>query len=69
MHNVSFLTDAFFHRNVEIRAELEEGGFLVVTQVPIEGLATMARDIDSIWAEPYGRNVLLSLLEPTEVKL
>jgi len=27
----------------------------------------MARDIDSIWAEPHGRNVLLSLLERTEV--
>lgn len=65
--NISFFTDAFFHRNVEIRAELEEGGFSVVTQVPIEGLGSMARDIDSIWAEPHGRKVLLRLLERTEM--
>jgi ubiquinone/menaquinone biosynthesis C-methylase UbiE len=65
--NISFFTDAFFHRNVEIRAELEEGGFSVVTQVPIEGLGSMVRDIDSIWAEPHGREVLLSLLERTEM--
>lgn len=65
--NISFFTDAFFHRNVEIRAELEEGGFSVVTQVPIEGLGSMARDIDSIWAEPHSRKVLLRLLERTEM--
>jgi hypothetical protein len=65
--NISFFTDAFFHRNIEIRAELEEGGFSIVTQVPIEGLGSMARDIDSIWAEAHGRKVLLSLLERTEM--
>ena len=64
--NISFFTDAFFHRNVDIRAELEEGGFSPVTQVPIEGLGSVARDIDSIWSEPHSRNVLLSLLERTE---
>ncbi len=65
--NISFFTDAFFHRNVEIRAELEEGGFSIVKQVPIEGLGSMARDFDSIWAEPHGRKVLLSLLDRTEM--
>jgi ubiquinone/menaquinone biosynthesis C-methylase UbiE len=65
--NISFFTDAFFHRNVEIRAELEESGFSVVTQVPIEGLGSMARGIDSIWTEPHGRKALLSLLERTEM--
>jgi 2-polyprenyl-3-methyl-5-hydroxy-6-metoxy-1,4-benzoquinol methylase len=64
--NISFFTDAFFHRNAEIRAELEEGGFSVVAQIPIEGLGCVARDIDSIWAEPHSREVLLSVLERAE---
>jgi ubiquinone/menaquinone biosynthesis C-methylase UbiE len=65
--NISFFTDAFFHRNGEIHAELQEGGFSVVTQVPIEGLGSMARDFDSLWAQSHGRKVLLSLLERTEM--
>ena len=64
--NIAFFTDAFFHRNVEIRNELEEGGFSVVAQIPIEGLGSVAKDIDSIWAEPKSREALLSFLERTE---
>jgi len=64
--NISFFTDAFFHRNDEIREELAEGGFTTVAQVPIEGLACMAKDIDSVWAETHSREALLNLLERTE---
>lgn len=63
--NISFFTDAFFHRNGEIRAELEEGGFSLVAQVPIEGLGCVAKDVDSIWAELHSREVLLKMLERT----
>jgi ubiquinone/menaquinone biosynthesis C-methylase UbiE len=64
--NISFFTDAFFHRNGEIRAELAEGGFTLVVQLPIEGLACMAKDIDSVWCETQSREALLKMLERTE---
>jgi len=64
--NISFFTDAYFHRNDEIRGELAEGGFTVVAQVPIEGLACVAEDIDSVLAEAHSREALLNLLEQTE---
>jgi len=64
--NISFFTDAFFHRNGEIRAELAEGGFSIVAQVPIEGLGCIAKDMDSVWAEAHSREALLRMLERTE---
>jgi len=64
--NISFFTDAFFHRNREIRAELAEGGFTLVAQVPIEGLACMAKDIGAVWRETHSREALLNMLERTE---
>jgi len=64
--NISFFTDAFFHGNREVRDELEEGGSTIVAQVPIEGLACMVKDIDSVWREAHSREALLNMLERTE---
>jgi len=61
--NISFFTDAFFHRNGEIRAELAEGGFSVVAQLPIEGLGCVAKDMDSVWTDAQSRDALLRMLE------
>jgi len=65
--NISFFTDAFFHRNAEIRGELEEGGFSIAGQIPIEGLGCVVRDIEAVWADPPGKEALLNLVAQTDM--
>ena len=36
--NILYFTDAYFHRRAEIRSEMEDAGFAVVAQLPVEGL-------------------------------
>jgi ubiquinone/menaquinone biosynthesis C-methylase UbiE len=64
--NILYFTDAYFHRRAEIRSEMEEAGFAVVAQLPIEGLAILARDFDSLWSDSQKRRNLLQLLARTE---
>jgi len=64
--NILYFTDAYFHRRAEIRSEMEEAGFTVVAQLPIEGLAILARDFDSLWSDSRKRRSLLELLAHTE---
>jgi hypothetical protein len=61
-----YFTDAFFHRRTEIRNEMEEAGYEVVAQLPIEGLGLLAQDFDSVWSDLQKRNSLLELLARTE---
>jgi ubiquinone/menaquinone biosynthesis C-methylase UbiE len=65
-NEILYFTDAFFHRRGEIRTEMEAAGFEVVAQLPIEGLAILARDFDSLWSDPRNRSSLLELLARTE---
>jgi ubiquinone/menaquinone biosynthesis C-methylase UbiE len=65
-NEILYFTDAFFHRRDEIRAEMEEAGFEVVTQLPIEGLGILARDFDSLWSDPRKRSGLLEILARIE---
>jgi hypothetical protein len=45
---------------------MEEAGFEVVTQLPIEGLGILARDFDSLWSDPRKRSGLLEILARIE---
>ena len=45
---------------------MEDAGFEVVAQLPIEGLGTLARDFDSLWTDTRKRSSLLELLARTE---
>jgi hypothetical protein len=63
---ILYFTDAFFHRRAEIRREMEDAGFEVVAQLPIEGLGILAGDFDSLWSDPRKRSSLLELLAHTE---
>jgi ubiquinone/menaquinone biosynthesis C-methylase UbiE len=63
---ILYFTDAFFHRRAEIRTEMEDAGFEVVAQLPIEGLGMLAGDFDSLWSDPQKRSSLLDLLARTE---
>ena len=35
---------------------MEDAGFEVVAQLPIEGLGILARDFDSLWSDPRKRS-------------
>jgi hypothetical protein len=65
-NEILYFTDAFFHRRAEIRTEMEDAGFEVVAQLPIEGLGILADDFDSLWSDPRKRSTLLELLARTE---
>ena len=65
-NEILYFTDAFFHRRDEIRTEMEEAGFEVVSQLPIEGLGILARDFDSLWSDPRKRSSLLEILARIE---
>ena len=65
-NEILYFTDAFFHRRAEIRTEMEDAGFEVVAQLPIEGLGILARDFDSLWNDPRKRSTVLELLARTE---
>jgi hypothetical protein len=45
---------------------MEDAGFEVVAQLPIEGLGILARDFDSLWDDPGRKSSLLELLVRTE---
>jgi hypothetical protein len=45
---------------------MEDAGFQVVAQLPIEGLGILARDFNSFWSDPRKRSTLLELLARTE---
>jgi SAM-dependent methyltransferase len=64
--DITYFTDTFFHLRAEIRAEVEAGGLDVVAQLPIEGLAILAKDIDSLWSDSRKKSILLDLLDRTE---
>jgi ubiquinone/menaquinone biosynthesis C-methylase UbiE len=65
-NEILYFTDAFFHRRAEIRMEMEEAGFEVVAQLPIEGLGILERDFDSLWSDSKKRSGLLELLDRIE---
>jgi ubiquinone/menaquinone biosynthesis C-methylase UbiE len=60
-NEILYFTDAFFHQRAEIRTEMEDAGFEVVAQLPIEGLRILARDFDCFWRDPRKRGSLLNL--------
>jgi len=64
--NILYFTDAYFHRGAEIRSEMEDAGFAVVAQLPVEGLGILARDFDSLWSDARQRSILMNLLARTE---
>jgi len=64
--DILYFTDAFFHQRAEIRAEVEDGGLEVVSQLPVEGLGILARDFDALWSDSRKRSRLLDLLALTE---
>ncbi|MGA7622029.1 MAG: class I SAM-dependent methyltransferase [Candidatus Acidiferrales bacterium] len=62
-NEIMYFTD---HRRDEIRTEMQDAGFEVVAQLPVEGLGILARDFDSLWSDPQKRGRLLDLLTRTE---
>jgi len=57
-NEILYFTDAFFHRRAEIRTEMEDAGFEVVAQLPIEGLGILARDLILSGVTPEAKHPL-----------
>jgi len=64
--NLTYFTDAFFHRPQELAGELTEAGFDRVELVAVEGPGWLARDFDRVWSRPDQRERLLGLLRQVE---
>jgi ubiquinone/menaquinone biosynthesis C-methylase UbiE len=64
--NLTYFTNAFFHRPEELAGELSEAGFERVELLPIEGPGWLARDFDRLWNDPGQRERLLASLRKVE---
>ena len=64
--NLTYFTNAFFHRPDELAAELSEAGFERVELVAVEGPGWLARDFVRLWNDPQQRERLLALLRKVE---
>lgn len=52
-------TTAYFHRPRELRAEVEEAGFMSVEVLSIEGPGFLVADFERRWADPAQRDTML----------
>jgi SAM-dependent methyltransferase len=64
--NLTFFTDAFFHRPGELSREFLAAGFQVVAVVAIEGPGWLARDFDRLWQDPGERERLMESVRKVE---
>jgi len=64
--NLTYFTDAFFHRPDELAVELTEAGFELVELVAVEGPGWLARDFERLWNHPQQRERLLAALRKVE---
>jgi ubiquinone/menaquinone biosynthesis C-methylase UbiE len=64
--NLTFFTDAFFHRPGELSREFLAAGFQVVAVVAIEGPGWLARDFDRLWQDPVQRERLMESARKVE---
>ena len=63
-----YFMDAFFHHPDELRQEVAEAGFQVVTVLGIEGPGWLARDFGALWDDPEGRERLLRIARRLEAE-
>ncbi len=61
-----YFTTAFFHRPLELRAELEQAGFVTAALLAVEGPGWLAADLEARWADADKRQALLELLRQVE---
>lgn len=65
-NNLTYFTNAFFHRPDELAAEVSEAGFARVELAAVEGPGWLARDFVHLWNDPHQRERLLAALRKVE---
>lgn len=61
-----YFTTAYFHRPVDLRAELEAAGFMNVDVVGVEGPAWVLEDFDARWADDALRKDMIDVARALE---
>ncbi|HEU5255357.1 MAG TPA: methyltransferase domain-containing protein [Vicinamibacterales bacterium] len=65
---LNYFTTAYFHRPEDLRAELEEAGFLDAEVRGVEGIAWMFTDFESRWADEALRQDILNVARALEAE-
>jgi len=65
---LNYFTTSYFHRPEDLRAELEEAGFLDIEVRGVEGVAWMFADFESRWADETLRQDILNVARALEAE-
>ena len=63
-----YFTTAYFHKPVELEAEVRDAGFADVTVYGLEGPAWLFPDIDERWADEARRERMMAILRRLETE-
>ena len=66
--NLEFFTDAYLHRPEELGSEVVEAGFQHQTTLAVQGPTWLFRSVESYWADPDQRAVVLDLIRKVEAE-
>ena len=66
--NLEFFTDAYLHRPKELGSEVVEAGFQHQTTLAVQGPTWLFRSVESYWANPDQRAVVLDLIRKVEAE-
>ena len=66
--DLNYFTDAYLHRPEELSSEVMEAGFQNQTTLTVEGPAWLFRSVESYWADPDQRAVILDLIRKIEAE-
>jgi len=64
--NLTYFTDAYFHRPGELRREIQEAGFAPLDFVMVDPFAYSFKNIDKYWEDPVRRERLMDILRRLE---
>ena len=66
--NLAFFTDSYFHRPEELHSEVVEAGFQHQTTLAVQGLGGVFDSVESYWANPDQRDMVLDLIRQVEAE-
>ena len=66
--NLEFFTDAYLHRPKELGSEVVKAGFQHQATLAVQGPTWLFRSVESYWADPDQRAVVLDLIRKVEAE-
>ncbi len=66
--NLKYFTDAYLHRPEEFSSEVVEAGFQHQATLAVEGPAWLFRSVESYWADPDQRAMVLDMIRKVEAE-